>query len=182
MKKILFYILTMVLVLSSCSTKKYDEKLCKGFSVVSEIVAFSALVCDETSSTWSTAIYDNKDSHGRYCSDFNKALRILREDLEEVGVLDTISSKKNTLNTIAKELVKYPNSRKDAYNDFIELVTDVNSFADLAIDPEGSLTSYRADVNALASSIKKQMDAFELKYGDFLIQYIDKEESLEDDW
>ena len=71
------------------------------------------------------------------------------------------------MNSIAKELVKCPNSRKDAYNDFIELVTDVNSLADLAIEPEGSLTSYRSNINDLAGRIKKQIDAFELKYGDF---------------
>lgn len=181
MKKILFPILAIVLVLSGCSTKKYDEKLSEGFFVVSEVVAYSAYVCDKTSSTWSTAIYDDRDSHGNYCSDFNKALSILHEDLEEVGVLDKISSKKSILNSIAKELVKCPNSRKDAYNDFIELVTDVNSLADLAIEPEGSLTSYRSNINDLAGRIKKQIDAFELKYGDFLVP-IDSEEDGEEDW
>lgn len=181
MKKILFSILAMALVLSSCGTKSYDEKLSKGFEMSEVLTGLSAVVCSETASTWHTAIYDDRDSHGKYCSDFNDALRTLHNDFEELGILDKITDKKSELDVIAKELVKCPKSRKDAYDDFIELVTDVNAFADLAVDPEGSLTSYNSATKDLAARIKKQIDAFELKYGDFLVE-ISIEEDTEDDW
>ena len=55
------------------------------------------------------------------------------------------------------------------------------AFADLAVDPEGSLTSYNSATKDLSARIKKQIDAFELKYGDFLVE-ITIEEDTEDDW
>ena len=181
MKKILFTILVMALLFSSCGTKSYDAKLSKGFEMTDVLSSLSTLVCSETAGIWHTAIYDNRDSHGNYCSDFNDALSIWHNDLEKIGILDTIINKKSDLNIIAKELVKCPKNRKDAYDDFIELVTDVNAFADLAVDPEGSLTSYNSATKDLAARIKKQIDAFELKYGDFLVE-ITTEEDTEEDW
>ena len=171
----------MAFVLSSCSTKSYDEKLSKGFEMAETLHVVSAFVCSKTANTWHTAIYDDRDSHGRYCSDFNDALSTLHDDLESAGILDKIIDKKSELNVIAKELVKCPKSRKDAYDDFIELVTDVNAFAALAVDPEGSLTSYNSATKDLAARIKKQIDAFELKYGDILVEIV-LEENTENDW
>lgn len=170
MKNILFPILALVLALSSCGTKSYDDKLSKGFEIAEILTDLSADVCSETTSTWRIAIYDDRDSRGNYCSDFNDALRTLYDDLEEIGILDKIIDKKFELNIIAKELVRYPKSRKGAYDDFIELVTDVNAFADLAVEPEGNLTSYNSTTKDLFARIKKQINAFELKYGDFILK------------
>ncbi len=183
MKKILFLFLSVLLILTSCNgTKEFDRKMSAAFQKAQELTLLSAYVCDKTSRTWYKAIYDDVDHEGNYVSDFNVAIYRLSNALEEDGTLEKIRVEKKELNDYAKGMADFPKDRKNAYDDFIDYVTDVNALADLAIEPEGNLNSYRSNTNDIANRIKKGQDAFQLKYGDILIDVETEQNDSDDDW
>lgn len=184
MKKSSLILAVVMIVLTACNgTKKFDQTFSLAFDKAKEVSGLSAYVCDKTSRTWRKAIYDNVDSRGNYCSDFNTALSRLNADLTEAGILDKIKNAKQELNDYAKALAECPKERKDAYNDFIDYVTDVNALADLAINPEGSLNSYNSNTNDIAGRINKAEKTIELKYGAFLVEVEKSDEATsDDDW
>lgn len=181
MKHFLLPLLATILMLSSCATKQFDQNLSKGFDEAQTAFLKSAIVVDKTTRTWHRAIYDNYDHKGNYVSDFNTALYRLHNELDEDGTFKELETLKKNLNDYAKALVNGPKSRKYAYDDFIILVTDVNALLDLAIEPEGSLQSYGSETKELAASIKKEIDAFKLKYSDFLVEVVEDKSNTTDD-
>jgi len=178
MKKSIIF-LFLLAILCGC-TSKFDSTLSLAFGKAQTLTTQSAIVCDQTSRTWRKAIFDNYDHRGQFVSDFNTALYRLHADLEEDGTLDAIRKSKSELNEYAKQLAKHPSSRKDAYDDFIDYVTEVYALADLAVEPEGNLNSYNSNINDIAGRISKARDSFQLKYGDFLTK--GKEANKGEDW
>ena len=167
MKKIICLSLLCVLF-ASCKEKSFDENLKASNEAMESLILFSALACDKTSETWRDAIYDHKDHKGNYCSDFNDALRTLRNFYSERGVYDTIRVRKSRMEEYASKLNNPPSSRKDCYNDYIAIVAEVIAFSRMATDPEGSLKSYNEATNKSYTNIRKMRDQFRIKYGDIL--------------
>lgn len=160
----------LAMFLVSCSTKKFDENLTKAFVSAQICYGTSELIIDNTTSVWSKAIYDNRDSHGDYCSDFNTALYRLFKDYKEKDVFSTISEYQEELKTAVSSMSKAPKSRKEAYDDILQIATEINMLCEMTEEPSGSLQSYRSQTNDLLFNLKKELDAFELKYGDFLVK------------
>lgn len=173
----------VMMILTACNgTKKFDQTFSLAFDKAQEVSSLSAYICDKTSRTWRTAIYDNRDSRGNYCHDFNTALSRLHSDLEESGVFDKIKTAQKEMNDYAIALAGCPKDRKDAYNDFIDYVADVNALAELAIEPEGSLNSYNSNTNDIAGRINKAQKSIELKYGAFIVEVNETESEKDDEW
>ncbi|MBP5328228.1 MAG: hypothetical protein J6Y98_10025 [Bacteroidales bacterium] len=170
-KKIMFFC-AIAIIFASCSTKKYDENLTKAFASAQICYASSGLIIDNTTSVWHTAIFDHEDSHGRYCSDFNSALRILFNDYEEKDVFSTADEYQEEMKTAVASLANGPKSRKEAYDDIMEIATKVNLLCEMAKDPSGSLQSYREQTRETFFSLKEKLEAFEMKYGEFLVKEI----------
>lgn len=167
MKKIMFFAL-MSFVLISCGEKSFDENLQKSYEEMEKNILYSALVCDKVSSTWRTAIYDHKDHNGDYCSDFNDALRTLMRSYRNNGIIDSIQAHKDRMEKFASKLNNPPSSRKDCYNDYIAIVAEASSISRMATEPSGSLQSYNNQTNEAYENIRKMIDQFKIKYGEFL--------------
>lgn len=183
MKKNWLFLAAVMVVLTACNgTKKFDTNFSRAFDKAKEVTVLSAYVCDKTSRTWRTAIYDNRDSRGNYCSDFNTALSRLHSDLEEAGTLDQIITAQKEMNDYTKALADCPKERKDAYNDLIDYVADVNALAELAIDPEGSLNSYNSNTNDIAARISKAQKSIELKYSAFIVEVEEEKSKDDEEW
>lgn len=164
MKKLVCLLICSLLLCSCGKEKKFDVKFAEAVDVALNTAAISEDVCNQTKSAWSKAIYDHRDPNGNYCSDFNDALAILYDIIDEDGTYDKIDEQIETLNGIARGLSDCPSSRKEAYNELVAFITDVNTFAGLATDPSGSLQSYNSEVRELDNSILKQYNSFEIKY------------------
>ena len=133
MKKTIILLVSSLLLLCSCGKeKKFDALFADAVDTALETAVLSEKVCNETKSAWSTAIYDHRDPNGDICSDFNDALDVLHENIEKKGTYDEIEEKKSALNSMAKGLSGCPGSRKEAYNELIAFITDINAFANLA--------------------------------------------------
>ena len=165
MKKILFVISSILILVSCGQEKKFDDNLKSAFKEQNITFYTSVLAVDKISSTWSTAIFDNKTPSGKYCSDFNDALEELYESFKTYGITDSISKHKGVMENQVSKLNNPPASRKDCYNDLVELVSETNSFARMATNPSGNLRSYVDQKNASFEKISKMMDQFKIKYG-----------------
>ena len=170
MKRILFVLLAGTLLLSSCgkSERQFDKELNEAFTQMEKTKLASALVCSEVSSTWHKAIFDDRTPSGEYCSDFNDALKELYQGYSDSGIIDSISRWNNSMLEMTSKLNEHPASRKDCYNDFVEIVSEVSSFSRMATDPTGNLKSYNEQTNEAYDNIAKKLDQFKIKYGEFI--------------
>lgn len=167
MKKVsLVMVLSMILLASCNSTGKFDKNLKEAHKEMGITFYASVLMTSDIAKAWQEAIYDNRTPSGKYCRDFNDALE---EVMTQKGFLiDSINAHKNKLASATSKLNNPPSDRKDCYNDFIELVSEVNSYANLATSPSGSLRSYSENKNISYTKVMKLMDQFKIKYGEYI--------------
>lgn len=169
MKKTVFLLTICMCFFASCSNEKqFDEDLQVAYQEMGKTFLTSTLVCSQISNTWRTAIFDDKTPSGKYCSDFNEALKELFDTYQDSGILDSISSYKNAMQVATSKLNNPPSSRKDCYEDFVEIVSEVSSMSRMATDPTGNLRSYNDQVNETAESISKKLDQFKIKYAQYI--------------
>ena len=158
-----------MLFLASCSNdKQFDEDLQVAYQEMGKTFLSSTLVCGQIANTWRTAIFDNKTPSGKYCSDFNDALEELFDTYRESGVLDSISKYKKAMQVATSKLNDPSSNRKDCYNDFVEIVSEVSSMSRMATDPTGNLRSYNEQVNETAERVSKKLDQFKIKYAQLI--------------
>lgn len=160
---------SILIMLSSCgkSEREFDKNLNKAWEEMGKTASASAETCSEIASTWSEAILKNRTPSGAYCSDFNEAIKELFETYVETGVMDSIRHYNNEMQKYTSLLKDPPRSRKDCYDDFVEIVSEVSSFSRMATNPSGSLAMYNTQTNETAESIAKKIDQFNIKYGTF---------------
>lgn len=77
-----------MLLFASCNrTAKFDKTLQEAYKYAGVTATTSGYIANNTLSVWSKAIFDHEDSHGKYTSDFNDALKTLYSDYNYSGVL-----------------------------------------------------------------------------------------------
>lgn len=170
MRKVSFIMLTGVFfLLTSCgkSEKQFDKELSEVYSQMEKTKLTSAFVCSEVSSAWQKAIFDHTPPNGNYCSDFNDALKELYQNFSKSGITDSIAKWNRNMQEMTKKLNEHPDSRKDCYNEFVGIVSEVSSFSRMAADPSGNLRSYNQQINEAYENISKKQDQLKIKYGDF---------------
>lgn len=169
-KFMLFLVTAMLIMMSSCgkSESQFDKELNNAYDVMEKTRISSALMCDQISSTWNTAIFKNKTPSGKYCSDFNDALAELFDNFSESGITDSIKNWNNEMQKLTSKMNDAPHSRKDCYNDFVEIISEVSSFSRMATNPSGNYRSYNEQTNSTFENISKKIDQFKIKYGTFL--------------
>ncbi len=169
MKKVILVFFACMLLASCGKTEKqFDRELNEAFAQMEKTKLTSAYVCSDVSSTWQKAIFDNRTPSGKYCSDFNDALKELYQKYNDNGITDSISKWSSSMQKLTSKLNEHPRSRKECYDDFVEIVSEVSSFSRMATDPSGNLRSYNQQTNEAFENISKKLDQFKIKYGDYL--------------
>lgn len=159
---------TIVLLASCGKEKTFDENLQKAWESVGKTLVYSGEVYDDIHRTWHTAIYDNKTPSGEYCYDFNDALKELSETLKESGKIDSIYFYKNEMIKNTSLLTPPPSSRKDCYDDFLEIVEVVSSISRMATEPSGSFRNYSEEGKEKVETITKLVDQFIIKHSAYI--------------
>ena len=72
------------------------------------------------------------------------------------------------MDAATSELADPPTSRKDCYNDFLNVVRDISELSRCATNPSGSFRSYNEKINELVERILKEIDQFSIKYGKYI--------------
>ena len=165
MKKITFLLMFFIVLFTSCGKEKsFDENLRKAMLSLGYTLGYSAEACGEIGQTWYAAIYDDKTPSGKYCSDFNDALNETYESLKKSGKIDSIYFYKNELIENTSKLTPPPSSRKECYDDFVEIVGEVSSFSRMATEPSGSYNSYKEQFEEKVENITRLVEQFRIKY------------------
>lgn len=168
MKKSLLFVIICLLLTSCNSEAEYDKKQQKAFEKALLTLTASGGVCDGVSSAWRTAIFDRRTPSGRKCNDFDEAIVEVMAYYKENGMLDSISIYKSAMDAATSELADPPTSRKDCYNDFLSVVSDISELSRCATNPSGSFRSYNEKINELVERILKEIDQFSIKYGKYI--------------
>lgn len=171
MKKVflLTFCTMLAFILASCNNEgKFDENLQKAYKEAILTHRMSGMIAGNTVKVWNTAIFDHKGVDGSYVSDFNDALSDLFSKYKSTGIIDSLQLHKNRLDSLAGEMADPPSSRKDVYNDFVGLVTEIDALERLAEDPTGSLQDYSSTVMEHSSNVQKKNDEFKIKYAKYL--------------
>lgn len=169
MKNLLF-VIVLAALFAACgkSEKTFDKELREANIVMLKTFFSSTLMCDRVAEVWHNAIYDNETPSGKYCSDFNTALNELFSSKEFSAICDSINKWNDDMLKLASTLNDHPESRKDCYNDFIDIVGEVSSCSRMATNPTGSLKSYGEQKNEMYQNVSRKLDQFKIKYGSFL--------------
>lgn len=163
--KNLLLISTCLLLWASCSKKAdFDKNLRESYRYAVLTATSSQMVIGTTASVWHNAIYEHEDSHGNYVSDFNEALQRLYKEYSSNGIMDSVLYYKTMMDSLASELTNPPSDKKDEYDDYIKLVSEVNTLYRMAKSPEGSLTNFSSNAQQQAIIVSKLNDEFRLKY------------------
>lgn len=135
---------------------------------MAKTVDYTAPVCDTICKTWANAIFKHKTPSGKYCSDYNVAMKELISSLKEDGVLDSIEVYENKMIDDISKLNNPPKSRQDCYDDLLDLVEMTSDFSRMATHPSGSLLQYKLKCNELTDKLIKKAGRFRMKYGETL--------------
>lgn len=124
----------------------------------------SAKLCDMVSNVWNDAIYKNyRDSTYAYTHpddkyvDFNTALYNLYADTSTSEKVKDITTNKDRVDIIMRQLQNPTEEFKACYNTITELYVEYSSITGMSIKLSGSFTSYNNDINTTRSAF---MDAY----------------------
>ena len=167
---ILLLALMMMPLLISCgrSEKDFDEELGQGYILFAKTMYGNALVYDEIKGAWHKAIFDKESPSGKYCKNFDDAIDEILDSLDAYNVREDTKSYNDSLLEVASHLNPPPSSRKDCYDDFVSIVSDVSFLNRMVLNPSGSLKEYREKGGLLFDTIAVKMDKFRIKYGNIL--------------
>ncbi|GAA0835987.1 hypothetical protein GCM10008915_23440 [Bifidobacterium pullorum subsp. gallinarum] len=145
------------------------------------IIAFSSIseqITDLYSTVWSKAIDADfgVEVNGKMAYNFNDAIKLQIEHLEEKGVLSSLNENTESVDALMKKLSAPPTDFQNAYNVLVELYGNYTQYADQANSPSGSLIEFNKKTNNLSSEILKNYNQFkillpeldETKIGDYI--------------
>lgn len=101
-------------------------------------------------------------------NDANAAIKALCGEGVGKSFADGIKLDKQRIDSVAKLLADTPDDRKDSYNDFITLVSELNTLSGLALKPSGSLYQYSNNVSQQKMKVTQLLDQFSMKYANIL--------------
>ena len=165
MRKIIPLLFSIVLLCASCVREaEFDDNFNTAYNNMGDALVLGITMAEEISQVWYKAIFENKMPNGRYCSDYNDALKELFATYKETGKLDSLETLRTNMQVSVSKLNNPPSSRVECYNDFVEIVSDVNTICRMASMPTGALFPYRTQLNETEQRILKNVDDFKIRY------------------
>jgi len=125
------------------------QKMLEGGVIVEELADLSRDV-------WRNTIYKEYNSRtekytfsssGSYNSDFNASLRLLSQDPDIILKKANLEDIRKEVNELMKLLQNPPSELQSSYNDLDKLYRVFTSYAELAINPSGDLTSFSSKIS-----------------------------------
>lgn len=170
MKKMFILVTIGSIIFTSCgkSEKEFDEKLNAAEVNIMTTMLMDAVVHDAVLNAWHDAIYKNRTPSGKYCDDINDALKEVKDSITHYKMDEKARENNERLLQLASEMASPPSSRKDCYEDFIEIVTEVSTLTRTTLDISGSYKTYSQKTGELFDEISKKRDQFTIKYGSLL--------------
>lgn len=152
----------------SVTKAKEDEKYVTNLNALSSFILNSSVdvenQCNLIQSVWHDAIYEEPSAETKkYVSgtdDFNEALENLFADEDFQDKNDQITASKSTIDSIMDYLKDPPDKYEKYYDEAVELYGKYCEFVNLAIDPDGSYTSYTDKFQELDSELLEEYNKY----------------------
>lgn len=138
----------------------YDQNLKFAFERVKWANTQCGHLTDLAVSNWNMALSSDNDA--------NAAIKVLYREGVGKSFADGIKLDKQRIDSVAKLLADTPEDRKDSYNDFVTLVSELNTLSGLALKPSGSLYQYSDNVSQQKMKVSQLLDQFSMKYANIL--------------
>lgn len=183
MKKIISIFFVAVWAMASMSScggdeAEFDKKLQTAFNEMEKTNSLSIHMCAETIIAWGDAIYKDVTPSGKRCNDFNEALDEVFSSFRDTGLYDSLEIYKKNMEIATSKLNNPPSSRKECYDDFVNIVSEVSSFSRMADNPYGNYKSFESEARNKLENIAKDVDNFKIKYAEYIkLEDLQKESS-----
>ncbi len=170
MKQKLLLLMAGCILLVACgkAEKEFDEKISMADLKMTSVLLTDAIIHDAVAEAWHNAIFKNVTPSGKRCNDFSEALKEVSDSIRVYEIDSKAREINEELLNITSELNSPPSSRKDCYNDFVDIVSDVSTLTRTVLDISGSYKSYSNKTGELFDEISKKRDQFKIKYGALL--------------
>lgn len=165
MKKLLGVLFcALVALLCGCGNgekvERYDKTLKEAYKTVKDMNMESKYLADLAATEWRMDLSSGKDPNDSMEEFFGSGAGKV--------FADGIKLDKQRIDSINKILSDTPDERKDSYNDFVSLVSEVTAYADLATNPSGNLFQYSNSVAEYKLKCTQLIEQFSLKYSSIL--------------
>lgn len=166
MKKLLgFLFCALVVAICGCrgnkaKVVKYDKDMKEAFETAQNMNKYCGYLSDLSVVEWSNELRSGKNP--------NEGMSEFLGSGTAKVFADGIKLDKQRIDSLNKILTDAPEERKEAYNDFVALVSEINSYADLAMKPSGSLIQYSGNVANHKSKSSQLIEQFSMKYASIL--------------
>lgn len=164
--------LVMSLALVACSESKedYSKRASAFVDSVSQESEYNLAVAGNRVRAWSNAIFDHRmtdpmtgEATSEYVFDFNEALASFNASAFITAVKEKRDANRKVLDSVFSTLKEAPSDAGSVYEAAKDIYATYMKSYNLAFDPEGSLQSYRDQVQATQAALKEQKDAFLLE-------------------
>ncbi|MCY8958239.1 hypothetical protein [Bacillus atrophaeus] len=121
-------------------------------------------IINEVETTWHDVIFNDLHKvNGKYVSDFNDALVQLYLGYEDEGKISDLEDTQETIEKQIKSMKNHPSEFDDNYDYLLEIYKNVKQLSDLAIEPKGSLETYKQEALDTDNATSSAMDDYDLK-------------------
>ena len=154
----------------------YKDKLSRTTSSMWSGAIQAESACTLIHDVWYNTIYEKsssttdaytKNSAGVFYDDFNTSLLMLMWSDDFKAKTDKIRNSQTQVEAAMKELQNPPADQQNAYTALLSLYDSYIELTNLALDPQGNLSSYTSSFNAADSAFSKNYKAIQI--------YIDSE-------
>lgn len=126
--------------------------------------ASSEEIINEVETTWHDVIFNDLHKvNGTYVSDFNDALVQLYAGYEDDGKISDLEDTQKTIEKQIKSMKNHPSEFDDNYDYLLDIYINVKQLSDLAIEPKGSLETYKQEALDTDNATSSAMDDYDLK-------------------
>lgn len=139
---------------------KYDKDMRFAFDCAYSINRDCKLLSDMVITEWNGELRSDKNP--------NEEMRNFLKTGTVKIFANGIQLDKQRIDSVNILLSDAPEERKDIYNDFVKLVSTLNTFSDLATNPSGSLFQYSNNVAEQKMKSSQLLNQFSMKYANIL--------------
>ncbi len=160
MRRISGFMLALIAIcLISCgeNAEKYNKR---AFALADSLIFYTDVnfdFCSECNSMWRSVIFDHKYisplfRNTEYCYDFNDGIAKYTKDMEQFTPM--MKQRKKFVDSAYATIKEAPEESENILSNIKEMLNIYDQSYNMALNPEGSLTSYTNNVNDLYSKFK----------------------------
>ena len=168
MKKILFVLLSCSLLLASCGKEKdFDENLTVAFTEMLKMWDVSTKTYEKLNKAVTEATIKDMLISYKHHRNVDEAMAELTDSLQKSGIKDSMQLYRKNFDASVGKLTDPPSSRKECYDEFVELMVDFNNFYRKYFEHFESNFFNSEEIEKDEEAFMEKVDKFQFKYAKY---------------